>query len=79
MTSRCQPSTKRYLPVNSEKAAQKKDKLRHRKPVASDRPERWEIVRDILYRMPLCRNDPEEFCPGGKVELVSREIAKALT
>lgn len=32
-------TAKRYPPVNTEKAAQKKDKLRRRKTVAEDRPQ----------------------------------------
>lgn len=38
----------------------------------------WEIVRDILYRAELPRNDPGAYCPGGIYERVSKEIAAAL-
>lgn len=40
---------------------------------------RWKVVRDILYRAKLPRNDPGAYCPGGIYERTSKEIAAALS
>lgn len=40
---------------------------------------RWEIVRDILRRAKLPRNDPGAYCRGGIYERTSKEIAAALS